>query len=146
MIKYILTALLLLSIGLPSSAQIFGYPEARDRAQEHEGRTPPDYMEKLVEFYKELAISTMPVCAEEVGINDAELISIVSKVEPDGTISNTWTMGASKLLPCLLEELKTRNFPAPPFQPYFSVLDMRGNPTKFDEKTKVTPAPAPPPS
>ena len=125
------TALIILLFAAPVFAQFLAYTDVRPLAEKHEQESPPEYLEKLVAFYQDFASTTLPACVEEVGAVDESLITVVSRVDQQGKVLHTWSLGNSRLAPCFLAAFEQATLPPPPFQPYYTVLDMRGDPTRY---------------
>ena len=132
-LPFTLTLLLGSSLAM---GQLMDYTNAREAAQKDEQESSPEYVEELTAFYTALAVENMPRCAKETGISDDSLISVVGKIGADGKVLHHWTLGTSKLLPCFVEAFTQATFPIPEKQPYFSVLDMRGNPERYSAEPK----------
>jgi hypothetical protein len=133
MMKLYLPIALSLLLSSPFAlGQMMDYHLARETALKHEQESSAEYVKQLTDIYTAMATEHMPRCAEEAEQADDSLISIVGRLGPEGQVLHHWTLGNSTLLPCFLESYLQATFPAPETQPYFTVLDMRGDPKKYN--------------
>jgi len=114
-----------------SHAQVLNYNDVRPLAQRDEAASPPEYVRQLETFYVDLAKRTMPACREGVENPDEATVSVVSRIDVDGTILFTWSLGHQQMTDCFVTAFKQTTLPPPPFQPYYTIVTMRGDPAKI---------------
>lgn len=120
----------LLVAGL-ANAQPMTYNDVRPMAQRDEQASPPEYVKKLETFYVELAKKTLPACREGVEKPDEAVVSVVSRIDENGKILFMWPLGQKQMTDCYVASLKETTLPPPPFQPYYTIVTMRGDPAKL---------------
>ena len=111
--------------------QMLTYNEARVLALKDENSSPKEYVDKLVTFYFDFARKVMPGCAQGVDNVETALVSVVSRIDSEGNILHTWNIGHETMTTCFLESFTKQTLPPPPYQPYYTIVDLRGDPKKL---------------
>ena len=130
-----LTATIIAGLLLAGSAQgqvLLEYNDVRALAQRDEKASPPEYVEQLVTFYTAFVKKTLPACAQDLKDPKNAVVSVVSRIDAKGKILHTWHLGTPGLADCFVEVFrKDAVLPPPPFQPYYTIVDMRGDPAEL---------------
>ena len=98
----------------------------REMALQLERNSPPEYFEKMIKFYENIARKYTNQCLEHVEGSSEIQFSVVARIDKNGNVIGTWESSNTKQSKCYKQLLLESSFPIPWNFPFYTVIDMTG--------------------